>query len=73
MEALIEIGEIKLNDNYDSYHVLQSLVDKGFEIRIIPTDDPCYKYGILAKMKIKTTKNYFDELTAVPLGDKNEM
>ena len=67
MEILLEVAEIRLNNNYDGYNVLQSLKEKGFEIRHIPTDESCFKYGILTKIDIKTAPNYFDQQTAVDL------
>lgn len=52
MEILLEVAEIRLNNNYDGYNVLQSLKEKGFEIRYIPTDESCFKYGIRSEYEM---------------------
>ena len=49
-EFFEEVGTIKLNDDFDKHHVLKSLKDKGFFIRIIERNDYCTKYGIMVKI-----------------------
>lgn len=52
MKILREIGEITLNDNWDSHCILQMLIKQGFLICEKSSIDS-FKYGILIEKEFK--------------------
>lgn len=47
MEILREIGKIELSKDCNRDRVLQALINQGFRIRIISSDEEKTTYGIL--------------------------
>ena len=54
MKILREVGEITLNDNWDSHCILQMLIKQGFLICEKSSTIGSFKYGILIEKEFKS-------------------